>query len=97
MRLASYEIPGWLGHVLAAGRGGPPERPVGKLVHVPLGVLLDPVVVSAGGTGQMLGLNLLNFHCCVPAIIADGVTVTSCPPRPPDRRILCVARFVQVK
>src|SRR5690348_1749734 len=40
-------VPGGLGVVAAPGRGGPPERPVGKLVHLPLGVLLEPVVMTA--------------------------------------------------
>jgi hypothetical protein len=37
---------GFLG-VLAAGRGGPPDVPVGQLVDPPPGVLFDPMVVAA--------------------------------------------------
>jgi len=33
----------------------------------------------------------------LPEVVADGVTVTSCEPLAPDCKILCVARFVQVK
>src|SRR2546429_3480971 len=40
-------VPGWFGGVGAPGRGGPPEGPVGELVDLPLGVLLEPVVVAA--------------------------------------------------
>src|SRR6185369_14319326 len=36
-----------LGAVLAAGWGGPAERPVGELVHVPARVLLEPVIAPA--------------------------------------------------
>src|SRR2546430_16039458 len=38
-------VAGWFGVVGASGRGGPPEGPVGELVHRPLRVLLEPVVV----------------------------------------------------
>src|SRR2546423_77808 len=40
-----YRVARRFGGVLPPGRGGPPERPVGKLVDVPAGVLLEPVVV----------------------------------------------------
>ena len=40
-------IPGGFGVVGAAGRGGPAEGAVGKLVDLPLGVLLEPMVVTA--------------------------------------------------
>ena len=40
----SDRVPGAFGGVLPAGRGGPPERPVGELVDRPAGVLLEPVV-----------------------------------------------------
>src|SRR5437868_9272634 len=40
-------VPGWFGGVGAPGRGGPPEGPVGELVDLPLGVLLEAVVVAA--------------------------------------------------
>ena len=33
--------------VLAAGGGGPPDAPVGQLVNLPSGVLLDPVIMTA--------------------------------------------------
>src|SRR5690242_19096990 len=40
-------IPRRFGRVLPAGRGDPPERPVGQLLHLPLGVLLEAMVVTA--------------------------------------------------
>src|SRR6266516_684275 len=40
-------VAGWFGVVGASGRRGPAEGPVGKLVHRPLRVLLEPVVVPA--------------------------------------------------
>src|SRR6266487_299158 len=40
-------VAGWFGVVGASGRGGPPEGPVGELVHRPLRVLLEPVVMPA--------------------------------------------------
>src|ERR1051325_6014916 len=50
-RLGSYRIPGQLGVVPAARRGGPAECSVGKLVHLPLRVLFESVVVAAFGVG----------------------------------------------
>ena len=44
-RLQSYGIPGRFGGVLAAGRGGPAERPVRELVDCPARVLLEPMVL----------------------------------------------------
>src|SRR6185312_3781319 len=41
-----YRVPGRFGDVLPPGRGDPAERPVGKLVDRPPGVLLEPVVAS---------------------------------------------------
>src|SRR5262249_2910095 len=38
--------PGGFGGVGAAGRGGPAEGPVGKLVHSPPGVLLEPMIMA---------------------------------------------------
>src|SRR5262249_20856529 len=40
-------IPGGFGVVAAPGRGGPPEGPVGKLIHCPPGLLLEPMVMPA--------------------------------------------------
>ena len=40
-------VPGGFGDVLAPGRDGPAEGAVGKLIDVPPGVLLEPVVVPA--------------------------------------------------
>jgi len=40
-------VPGGFGVVGAPGWGGPAERPVGQLVDLPAGLLLEPVVVSA--------------------------------------------------
>src|SRR5690349_8104843 len=50
-RLGSYRIPGRLGVVLAAGRGGPAECSVGKLVDFPAGMLFESVVVPAFRVG----------------------------------------------
>src|ERR1700750_1269019 len=36
-----------LGGVLPSGRGGPPEGPVGELVHRPARVLLQPMILPA--------------------------------------------------
>src|SRR6516164_231326 len=40
-------VPRGFGGVCAAGRGGPAEGAVGELLHLPLRVLLEPVVVPA--------------------------------------------------
>src|SRR5262249_49963352 len=40
----SDRVPRRFGRVLPPGRGGPPERPAGKLVDRPAGVLLEPVI-----------------------------------------------------
>ena len=40
-------VPGGFGGVGAAGRRGPPEGSVGKLVDLPPGLLLEPVVMPA--------------------------------------------------
>ena len=42
-------VAGRFGGVLAAGWGGPPEGAVGKLIDVPPGVLLEPMVATALG------------------------------------------------
>src|SRR6185312_9874063 len=39
-------VPGGFGDVGPAGRSGPAEGPVGELVDFPLGVLLEPMVVT---------------------------------------------------
>src|SRR6185312_14998533 len=54
-------VPGGFGGVGAAGRSGPAEGPVGELVDFPLGVLFEPVVVTAlragvAETGPAAGL-----------------------------------------
>jgi len=43
----SDRVPGGFGGVGTAGRGGPPEGPVGQLVRLPARVLLEPVVARA--------------------------------------------------
>src|SRR5690349_16910245 len=40
-------VAGGFGGVGASGWGGPPEGAVGELVDLPLGVLLEPMVVTA--------------------------------------------------
>src|SRR5689334_6557140 len=40
----SDRVSRWFGRVLPPGRGGPAERPVGKLVDRPARVLLEPVI-----------------------------------------------------
>ena len=42
-----HRVAGGFGRVLPSGRGGPPERAIGKLVHGPARVLLEPVVAPA--------------------------------------------------
>src|SRR6185312_3621261 len=54
-------VAGGFGGVGPAGRSRPPEGPVGKLIHFPPGVLLEPVVVTAlragvAETGAAAGL-----------------------------------------
>ena len=44
-------VAGGFGVVAAPGRCGPPEGPVGKLLDVPLGVLLEAMVMTALRTG----------------------------------------------
>src|SRR5438046_6287195 len=43
---SSYGVPRGFGGVGTPGGGGPPEGAVGELVDLPLGVLLEPVVVA---------------------------------------------------
>src|SRR6185437_16662811 len=43
----SYGVPRGFGGVGTPGRGGPPKCPVGELVDLPFGVLLEPMVVAA--------------------------------------------------
>jgi hypothetical protein len=47
VRAGLDRVAGGFGVVAAAGRGGPAEGPVGELVHVPPGVLLEPMVMAA--------------------------------------------------
>src|SRR4029077_12503530 len=47
IRPGSDGIAGGFGVIGAAGRSGPPERPVGKLVYLPLGVLLEAMIMTA--------------------------------------------------
>ncbi|HEX2818972.1 MAG TPA: hypothetical protein VHO07_02210, partial [Streptosporangiaceae bacterium] len=44
----SDRVASWFGVVLAAGRSGSPEGARGDLLDLPAGVLLEPVVVTAG-------------------------------------------------
>src|SRR5205807_233928 len=56
-RLPGYPSPrldrvaGGFGAVAAAGRGGPPEGPVGELVDLPPGVLLEAMIMTAFRAG----------------------------------------------
>jgi len=55
-------VPGGFGVVGAPGWGGPAERPVGQLVDLPAGLLLEPVVVSALRTVLALPYNSLSWE-----------------------------------
>src|SRR6266699_3232217 len=59
-------VAGWFGVVGASGRGGPPEGPVGELVHRPLRVLLEPVVMPAlrGRHYTSTSARLPHTGCC---------------------------------
>src|SRR5260370_19495137 len=47
--MTSDRVARWFGDVLAATRGGPPDGARRRLVDLPPGILLDPVIMPALG------------------------------------------------
>ena len=75
--MGSDGVPGGFGGVGPPGRGDPAEGAVGKLVHSPPGVLLEPVVVAALGAGVAQARAAACFVRGVVLVVALGGGATA--------------------